>query len=271
MHPMLTTAFKAARKAGDLILRSLERLDTINPTLKGRHDFVTDIDKKAEKDILAVLQKAYPDHTFLGEETGQHRGQADCVWIIDPLDGTHNYLRGLPHFSISIAFQYKGKIQHGLVYDPIRQELFTATRGEGARLNDRRLRVSSTLHLDKALIGTGFPVRQPVQLPEYLACISQLVPKISNLRCSGSAALDLCYVAAGRLDSFIEIGLHIWDIAAGSLIIKEAGGLVGDWQGGEHYLEKGSIIAANPKIFSLLYSAIASEPTGNSSLKTNTL
>lgn len=263
MHPMLTIALKAARKAGDIMLNSLQRLDTINPTQKGLHDFVTDVDKRAEKEIIGLLQKTYPTHSFLGEEGGQRRGDDDNAWIIDPLDGTHNYLRGYPHFSISIGFKHKGKLQHGLVYDPIRQEVFTASRGEGARLNDRRLRVGNTSQLDNALIATGFPVRDVAVLPGYWNNLGQLIPKIANLRCSGSAALDLCYVASGRLDAFVEIRLKPWDMAAGALIVKEAGGLVGDWQGGEHFMEKGSIVAANPKIFALLLPLISKEALMN--------
>jgi myo-inositol-1(or 4)-monophosphatase len=252
MHPFINTAIKAARKAGDIMLQSIDRLDTINPTAKGHRDFVTDIDKRAEKEIISTLKKAYPDHAIIGEESGQHPGDADSVWIIDPLDGTHNYLRGFPHFSVSIGFKSRGKLEHGVVYDPIRQEVFSASRGEGARLNDRRIRVSSTLRLDNALIGTGFPVRHPKDLPNYLDHFIQLLPHIANIRCSGSAALDLCYVAVGRLDAFLEIGLGPWDMAAGAVIAKEAGALVSDWQGEEKHLEKGSIVAATPKIFKLL-------------------
>ncbi len=157
MQPMLNVALKAARKAGDLMLRSIERLDTINTTSKGHKDFVTDIDKRAEQEIIEILKKSYPDHAFLGEESGKHRGDADCLWIIDPLDGTHNYSRGLPHFCTSIGFQFKGKLQHGLVYDPIRQEVFTASRGDGARVNDRRLRVSKTMQLDRPWSGLASP------------------------------------------------------------------------------------------------------------------
>lgn len=252
MHPIVNTALKAARKAGDVMLQALERLDNINSTAKGHRDFVTDIDKRAEKAIITLLQKTYPDHAILAEESGEHRGNAESVWIIDPLDGTHNYLRGFPHFSVSIGFKYKGKLEHGLVYDPIRQEIFSASRGHGARLNDRRLRVSESTRLEGSLIGTGFPVRHPSSLPDYLDHFKQLMPHIANIRCSGSAALDLCYVAAARLDAYLEVKLQPWDIAAGSLIVKEAGGLVSDWQGEEKYLENGAIVAATPKIFGLL-------------------
>lgn len=252
MHPMVNVALKAARKAGNIMLQSLERLDTINPTAKGLNDFVTDIDKRAEKEIISILKATYPHHAILSEESGSQRGDAENLWIIDPLDGTHNYLRGFPHFSISIGFKHQGKLQHGLVYDPVRQEVFHASRGEGARLNDRRIRVNPTTRLEQALIGTGFPVRRPNDLAGYLPQFCQLMPKLSNIRCSGSAALDLCYVAAGRLDAFVEMGLGPWDMAAGVLMVKEAGGLVADWQGSENYLESGTIVAATPKVFSSL-------------------
>ncbi len=190
MHPILNIALSASRKAGNVVLRSMERLDMIHTTQKGLHDFVSDVDKKAEQEIIATILKAYPDHQIIAEESGLHQGQADCVWLIDPLDGTHNYVRGVPHFSISIAFQFKGKIEHGLVYDPIRHELFTASRGGGARLNERRIRISPTTQLEQALIGTGFPVRYPEALPPYLQQFQQLMPRLSNIRCLGSAALE---------------------------------------------------------------------------------
>jgi myo-inositol-1(or 4)-monophosphatase len=257
MNPIVNIALNAARKAGNVMLRSIERLDTINSTQKGLHDFVSDVDKKAEQEIIYTIQKAHPNHQILAEETGLHPGESDCVWIIDPLDGTHNYVRGLPHFSVSIAFQFKGKIEHGLIFDPIRHEIFSASRGQGARLNDRRLRVSPTTVLDHALIGTGFPVRYPNDLLSYLPIFQRIMPKIGNIRCSGSAALDLAYVAAGRLDAFLELKMKPWDTAAGSLLVKEAGGLVADWQGEEKFLENGAIIATTPKLLSLLLKLIA--------------
>lgn len=258
MHPFVNTALKAARKAGDIILQSLERLDTIHPTAKGHHDFVTDIDKRAEKEILSVLKRAYPDHSFLAEESGQHTGSSDSIWIIDPLDGTHNYMRGFPHFSVSIGLQQKGRMEHALVYDPIRQEVFSASRGSGARCNDRRIRVSTTTQLENALVATGFPTRNPESISSYLQALSRLLPQVADIRVPGSAALDLCYVAAGRTDAFFQTHLGSWDMAAGSLIVKEAGGLVSDWEGEEKYLEKGAIVAATPKIFSLLLPVLTS-------------
>ncbi len=256
MHPLLNIAITAARKAETVLLRSLDRLDTVRPTQKGLHDFVSDVDKKSEQEIIAIIKKAYPSHQIIGEEGGVQAGDEESVWIIDPLDGTHNYLRGFPHFSISIAFQFRGKLEHAVVYDPIRQEMFIASRGQGARLNDRRLRVSNTLRLNEALIGTGFPVRRPEDLPSYLQVFQKLMPQLSNIRCSGSAALDLAYVAAGRLDAFFEINLQAWDLAAAALLIKEAGGLVADWQGGEDYLHQGNVIAGTPKVFSALAQVI---------------
>lgn len=257
MHPILNIAISAAHKAGNIMLRSFDRLDTINTTAKGLNDFVTDVDKKAEQEIIAIIRKAHPDHQIIAEESGLHQGLGECEWIIDPLDGTYNYMRGFPHFSVSIAFRYRGKLQHGLVYDPIRQEMFTASRGEGARLNERRIRASTVTKLQNALIATSFPMRYPEQLPEFLRLFQQLMLQISKMRCPGSAALDLAYVAAGRTDGYIEQTLKPWDIAAGALLVKEAGGLVGDWQGEENYLDSGNIIAGNPKIFSALTQLVA--------------
>jgi myo-inositol-1(or 4)-monophosphatase len=260
MHPILNIATAAARKAGNTMLRSLERLDTINPTAKGLNDFVTDVDKKAEQEIIAIIKKAHPDHQIIAEESGVHQGNADCAWIIDPLDGTYNYMRGYPHFSVSIAFRFRGKIEQGLVYDPIRQEIFTASRGEGARLNDRRIRVSATIKLANAFLCTGFPMRHPDELPTNLAFFQQIMLQISKIRCAGSAALDLAYVAAGRLDGYFERNLRVWDIAAGALLVKEAGGLVSDWKGAEDYLDSGHIIAATPKVFSALMPLVGKYP-----------
>ena len=256
MQPILNIALKAARKAGDVILQSYDRLDTINATSKGQHDFVTDVDKRAETKILEIIKKAYPNHAILTEETGAHAGDQNAMWIIDPLDGTHNYMRGFPHFCVSIGFKQRGKLEHALVYDPIRQEVFHASRGHGARLNDRRLRVTQTLYLDDALIATGFPVRNTKHLLPYLNQFNALMPHLANIRCSGSAALDLCYVAAGRLDGYFEMDLHPWDMAAGSLIVQEAGGMISDWQGQENYLDNGALIAATPEILTLLLKKI---------------
>jgi myo-inositol-1(or 4)-monophosphatase len=252
MHPIINIAKKAARKAETAILRSIDRLDTLEITQKAPHDFVTEMDKKAEQEIISVIKKAYPEHQIIAEESGLHEGQSDYIWLIDPIDGTHNFARGIPHFSIAISFLEKGVVQHGVISDPIRNEVFTASRGQGARLNERRLRVSAARKLDQALVGIGFPVRHPEKLPRSAKLFQSLLPEVSNIRCSGSAALDLAYVAAGRLDAFLEDDLKAWDIAAGALMVKEAGGLVCDWEGGEDYLRKGHIIASTPKLLSSL-------------------
>lgn len=259
MHPTIHIALKAARRAGDIILRSIDRVDLVQTQEKGVRDFVTEIDRKSEAEIINILRTAYPSHQILGEESGlSGPNRSDCVWIIDPLDGTHNYIRGIPHLCVSIGFQQKGKLEHALIFDPIRQEVFTASRGEGARLNDnKRLRISQTQQLSYALMGTGFPT--PIDaLTQHTKYIAALLPQIADLRCSGSAALDLAYVAAGRLDAFVEVGLKSWDLAAGALIVKEAGGLVSDFSGGQEYLERGEILAATPKIFNMLLPTLAS-------------
>ena len=255
MHPILNIAISAARKAGDIMLRSLDRLDTINVQQKRANDFVSDVDKQAEQAIVGIIRKAYPDHKIIGEEGGEQAGTDDSVWIIDPLDGTNNYIHGFPHFSVSIAFQYKGKVQHGLIYDPIRQEFFTATRGAGARLNDRRLRVSET-NFNQAFLATGFPFRDRECFARVTPILQTLFQQVGNLRCAGSAALDLAYVAAGRLDGFWELNLRSWDVAAGSLLVKEAGGMVSDFSGGENYLDGGSIVASNAKLFKELLAIV---------------
>lgn len=252
MHPIINIAKKAARKAETAIIRSIDRLDTLQIAQKAPHDFVTEMDEKAEQEIISVIRQAYPAHQIIAEESGLHKGQSDYVWLIDPIDGTHNFSRGIPHFSIAISFLEKGVIQHGLISDPMRNEVFTASRGEGARLNEKRLRVSTSRKLDQALVGIGFPVRHPEKLPRSANLFQSLLPNVSNVRCSGSAALDLAYVAAGRLDVFLEDDLKAWDLAAGALLVKEAGGLVCDWEGGEDYLKKGNIIASTPKLLSSL-------------------
>ncbi len=249
MKPILNNALSAARQASKIILHKFDRLDTIKISEKGHNDFVTEVDQAAERVIIETLKDIYPEHSFLGEESGQSDGDPDALWIIDPLDGTTNFIHGIPHFCISIAFQEKGKVQHGLIYDPIRQELFTASRGEGARLDDRRLRVSNCSTLDQALIGTGFPAKQTHQINHYLKTFEAIFPKTRGIRRGGSAALDLAYVAAGRLDGFWELSLKPWDVAAGVLMIQEAGGLVGDVLGQTDYLQHGSIVAGNSKIF----------------------
>jgi len=248
MQPMLNIAVRAARSAGNVIIRNLGRLESLNVHTKDRNDFVTDVDRQAEQEIIGILRKAYPDHGILAEESGRHGG-GDYQWIIDPLDGTTNFLHGFPQFAVSIALRHKGRLEQGVVYDPLRQELFTASRGAGARLNDRRIRVTNRKSLDGALLGTGFPFKAQQHLETYLAMFRALFPQSAGIRRAGSAALDLAYIASGRLDGFWEIGLNIWDMAAGVLLIQEAGGLSGDFLGGHDYLESGNLVAANPKLF----------------------
>ncbi|MBI5448000.1 MAG: inositol monophosphatase [Gammaproteobacteria bacterium] len=255
LHPTLTIALKAARNAGDIILRSLEFLDRITFTTKGVNDYVSEVDRLAEKEIISVIRHSFPHHAILAEETGHHAGD-DHVWIIDPLDGTTNFMHGIPHFCVSIALQYKGRIEHGLVYDPVRQEVFSASRGHGAQLNEKRMRVSKVAALNAALLSTGFPYQQYDLLAPYMKIFQELLPICAGLRRAGSAALDLAYVAAGRHDGFWEFNLKPWDIAAGALLIKEACGLVGDIYGGENYLETGHIVAGNPKLFKQLLQVI---------------
>ncbi len=245
---MLNVAFKAARKAGQAIVRGYDRLDTVSIAEKGRNNFVTEIDQLAEKIIIEELREKYPYHQIIGEESGTLVGDGVNVWIIDPLDGTHNFIHGFPHFCISIAFMYKNKLEHGLIYDPLRDELFSASRGSGAMLNQKRIRVSQRHKLEEAFISTGFPVREPEQYESEMALLNRLLPQVADLRCAGSAALDLAYVGCGRLDAYYEFHLASWDIAAGALIVQEAGGMVTDDQGGENYLERGKVMAANTRL-----------------------
>lgn len=247
MHPLLNIAIRAAREAGKVIVRDIDRVDTLDVSVKGRNDFVSEVDRRAEHAIIATIRRSYPDHAVLGEESGAD-GESDHVWVIDPLDGTTNYLHGFPVFCVSIAIKYRGKIEHGVVYDPLRNELFTASRGRGAQLNDRRIRVSRRPGLEGALLGTGFPYRDLNQLDEYLAVFRELITHTAGIRRAGSAALDLAYVAAGRMDGFWEYGLKEWDIAAGTLLIQEAGGTVTDFQGGETYLATGDIVGGGLRV-----------------------
>ncbi|KAB7628393.1 inositol-1-monophosphatase [Alkalilimnicola sp. S0819] len=251
MHPMVNMAVRAARAAGNIIVRHMDRLDAVSIESKGRNDFVSDVDRLAEQEIIQILRKAYPHHAILGEESGAH-GQADdeYLWVIDPLDGTTNYLHGVPHFAVSIALRHQGRLEAGVIYDPLRQELFTAARGQGAQLDGRRIRVSDRRGLDGALLGTGFPFKAQQHMDAYLDMFRALSRHASDLRRAGAASLDLAYVACGRLDGFWEIGLQPWDIAAGALLIQEAGGIVGDLQGGPSFLDSGHVVAGNRKVFS---------------------
>ena len=256
MHPMLTIAVKAAIRAGKLIYRAADNLDHLTVTKKSHSDYVTEVDRTAEQTIIQTLLEAYPDHAILAEESGA-QGDSEYVWIIDPLDGTTNFLHGFQQYSVSIALQHKGVITQAVVYDPNKNELFTATRGRGAYLNDRRLRVTKRLHLADCLIGTGFPYSRFEHLDAYMNILRDMMKKTSGLRRPGSAALDLAYTAAGRYDGFFETGLKPWDIAAGCLLITEAGGMVGDLQGNDSYLKTGHLCAGNPKIFAQMLQVIA--------------
>ena len=256
MHPMLNIAVRAARAAGNVIMRNFDRRDTLTIGSKGQHDYVSEVDKQAEQEIIRTLSKAYPDHSILAEESGSRNEGSEYRWVIDPLDGTTNYLHGFPQFSVSIALLHRGKPDQAVVYDPFSQELFTASRGSGAQLNDRRLRVSHNRSLDDALLGTGFPFREFAHLDAYMGMFRELMVSTAGIRRPGSAALDLAYVAAGRLDGFWEIGLNPWDMAAGALLIQEAGGMVSDLAGGPDFLDSGNVVAGNPKIHQALIKVI---------------
>jgi len=255
MHPALNIAIKAARRAGQIINRASLDLDVVKVSSKRHNDFVTEIDKAAEAAIIGVIRDAYPEHAILAEESGPS-GESDHQWIIDPLDGTTNFIHGFPQFAVSIALAHKGVLTQAVIYDPGRNELFTASRGQGAYLNDRRLRVSKRARLDDALLGTGFPYRVFEYIDAYLGMFRDLLQKTAGIRRPGSASLDLAYVAAGRLDGFWEIGLAPWDLAAGALLITEAGGLVGDLTGEAGYLQSGNIVGGNPKIFAQILQII---------------
>ena len=255
MHALLNIAVSAARKAGSFISRALERVDTLQVDSKGYNDFVSEVDRRAEQEIIQVIHKAYPHHAVLAEESGEH-GDNESVWIIDPLDGTTNFLHGFPQFAVSIAMQHNGRFEVAVVYDPLRDELFTAIRGSGAQLNGRRLRVSKAKSLDGTLIGTGFPFKDQSHLEAYLKMFKALLPRTAGIRRAGSAALDLAYVAAGRLDGFWEIGLKPWDMAAGILLIQEAGGIIGDLRGGPDFFASGNVVTGNARVFEGLVAAI---------------
>lgn len=257
--PPVNIAVNAARRAGSAILRGLNRLDSLNVASKGRNDFVSEIDHKAEEIIVSTLTRSYPDDGILGEETGEREAKPgnDYQWIIDPLDGTTNFLHGFPQFSISIARSHRGQLEHAVVFDPLRDEMFTASRGSGAQLNNSRIRVSKATQLEQSLLGTGFPYREHDDIDAYLEMFKVMLARTQGIRRPGSAALDLAYVAAGRLDGFWEANLQPWDMAAGCLLIREAGGLVGDFAGGENHLKSGNIVTANPKLFAQMQKALA--------------
>ncbi|ACX97002.1 inositol monophosphatase [Halothiobacillus neapolitanus c2] len=255
---MLTMAVRAARAAGTVISRATDHVADLTIESKQRNDFVSEVDRQAEHAIIDILKRAYPDHQFLGEESGDS-GQTESAyrWIIDPLDGTTNFLHGLPHYSVSIALEYQGRIELGVIYNPSNQELYTAERGGGAFLNNRRIRVAGLRNLEGALLGTGFPFRPEQDLDAYLKTFRALHGPLAGIRRAGSAALDLAYVAAGRLDGYWEFGLQPWDIAAGVLMVRESGGVVVDFSGKEEFMTSGNLIAANPKITHAMLKAIS--------------
>jgi len=255
MQPMLNIAVRAARAAGNIIIRQIDQAHDLPASEKSKNDYVTEVDKQAEAVIIDTLLKAYPKHAILAEESGT-RGKSDYVWIIDPLDGTTNFMHGFPHFAVSIALQHKGKLQQAVIYDPFRQELFTSSRGDGAYLNDRRIRVSKRKNLDGALLGTGFPFGESANIDRFIKTCRILMPLTAGIRRAGAATLDLAYIACGRLDGFWEFGLKPWDIAAGALLIEEAGGLVSDIKGGDSYLESGNVLTAAPGIHEAMLSLL---------------
>lgn len=257
MEPLLNIAVNAARQAGEIIIRHMEQVDHLKITAKSNNDFFSEVDIKAEQAIISTIHKAYPEHGIIAEESGFQEGNGEAVWIIDPLDGTSNYLHGFPFFAVSIALQVKGRIEHGVIYDPLRHECFAASRGRGARLNDRRIRVSNQTQLSAALLGTGIPTRDMGVAQRYLPGFEALMGKCAGMRRTGSAALDLAYLACGRVDGFWELGLRPWDIAAGSLLIREAGGLISDLQGGDDFLKNGDVVAGTPKVFKSLLQTIS--------------
>lgn len=264
MHPALNIMIKAARRASQIINRASLDIEHLHIASKAQNDFVTEVDKTAEAAIVSILREAYPDYGILAEENGRIAGQGagnDYQWIIDPLDGTTNFIHGFPQYSVSIALAYKGQVTQAVIYDTTRNEMFTASKGNGAFLNERRIRVSKCAKLSGALLGTGFPFRLFEHIDTYLKLFKDFTQHSAGIRRAGSAALDLAYVACGRLDGFWEIGLMPWDMAAGTLLISEAGGLVGDLSGGSRYLETNNLIAGTPKVFAQILQVIDAHRT----------
>jgi len=249
MHPMLTIAVRAARKAGNLIAKHYETPDSVEATQKGTNDFVTNVDRDAEHMIIDVIRKSYPKHTIISEECGELEGEdKDVQWIIDPLDGTTNFVKRFPHFAVSIAVRIKGRTEVAVVYDPMRNELFTASRGQGAQLNGYRLRGTNAKDLDGTILATGFPFKAKQHATSYMNVVGKLFTECADFRRTGSAALDLAYVAAGRVDGFFEIALKPWDFAGGELLVRESGGVVTDFVGGHNHFSSGNIVAGNPRV-----------------------
>ena len=259
LHPMLNIAVKAARAAGSIINRAALDLEVLRVGTKGPNDYVSEVDQAAENAIIDVLLEAYPGHGILAEESGRARGAKDSeyTWIIDPLDGTTNFLHGFPVYAVSIALAHRGVVQQAVVYDPTRNDMFFASRGRGAFLNDRRLRVSKRTRISDSLIGTGFPFRKGDNFKRYVKMFEEVMQSCAGLRRPGAAALDLCYVAAGYYDGFFETGLNPWDMAAGSLIITEAGGLIGNFTGESDFLYQREVVAGNPKVYGQLVQILA--------------
>jgi myo-inositol-1(or 4)-monophosphatase len=255
-HPMLNIAIRAARAAGDIIVRNMDRIDRLKVVSKRNNDFVTEVDQKAEEAIIDIIKTAFPDHGFLAEESGVKNADAEYQWIIDPLDGTTNFLHSVPQFAVSIALKHKDKLEAAVIYDPVSQEMFTAAKGEGAQLNNKKIRVTSHKGIGGSLLCTGFPYHDQSYLDTYIETLKALMGPAAGIRRPGSAALDLAWLAAGRYDGFWEFNLNAWDIAAGILIVREAGGLITDLHGKEDYLKSGDIIAAAPKVFPEMFKAI---------------
>jgi myo-inositol-1(or 4)-monophosphatase len=255
MHPMLNIAIRAARAAGDSIVREMDRVGDISIDIKGKNDFVTEVDRQAEHIVIETIKNSYPNHAFLGEESGKS-GDSEYLWIIDPLDGTTNFLHGIPHFAVSIALEHKGRLDQAVIYDPVKQELFTASQGKGAQLNNKKIRVSTQKTLEGALLATGFPFGDAPELDKFIESFKALFPKIAGIRRPGVASLDLAYVACGRFDGFWEYNLKPWDIAAGALIVQEAGGINSEISGGVDFLESGDIVSANPKLMKAILQKI---------------
>lgn len=264
---MLNIAVRAARAAGDIIVRNMDRLDRIKVVTKQNNDFVSNVDHMSEQAIISTIKQAYPEHGILAEESGSQAENSEYQWIIDPLDGTTNYLHGFPQFAVSIALKHKNRLEVGVIYDPVSQELFTAIRGDGAKLNDKKIRVTNHKGLNNALLGTGFPYYDQSYIDTYLETMKALMQKTAGIRRPGSAALDLAWLAAGRIDGFWEFNLKSWDIAAGALIVREAGGIVSDFQNKDGYLQSGDIIAAAPKVFPEMLKIIQEKVNNSDYLK----
>ena len=255
MQPLVNIAVSAARAAGQIIIRYMNRVDALTVRSKQANDFVSEVDQLAEEAVIATIRRHYPQHGILAEESGRQSkagGRDEYLWIIDPLDGTTNYLHGFPHYAVSIGLKIKDRLILGVVYDPFKEDLFIASRGEGATLNSRRIRVTARTSLAGALLGTGIPYRSEQNLIGYLETLKVLIEDTAGIRRAGSAALDLAYVACGRLDGFWELELKPWDIAAGAVLVQEAGGIITDLNGNPHFMDSGNVIAANPKLSRLI-------------------